>query len=86
MMRSTGRGGPTAEELADYEDEGLTTERKIRRGDYGRPGMAPVAPVPKPPSRSASKPEKKEQRKYAKGGAVRGSGCEQRGLRKCKVV
>jgi hypothetical protein len=24
--------------------------------------------------------------KYAKGGSVKGSGCEQRGLRKCKVV
>jgi hypothetical protein len=24
--------------------------------------------------------------KYAKGGKVRGGGCEQRGLRKCKVV
>jgi hypothetical protein len=23
---------------------------------------------------------------YAKGGSVKGSGCEQRGLRKCKVV
>jgi|688.fasta_scaffold2540072_1 hypothetical protein len=25
-------------------------------------------------------------REYAKGGSVKGSGCEQRGLRKCKVV
>ena len=27
-----------------------------------------------------------EGRKLAKGGSVKGSGCEQRGLRKCKVV
>jgi hypothetical protein len=27
-----------------------------------------------------------EGRKLAKGGSVKGSGCEQRGLRKCKVI
>jgi hypothetical protein len=27
-----------------------------------------------------------EKNRYAKGGSVRGGGCEQRGLRKCKVV
>ena len=27
-----------------------------------------------------------EGRRLAKGGAVKGSGCEQRGLRKCKVM
>jgi hypothetical protein len=30
--------------------------------------------------------EAKEPRKYAKGGSVKGSGCERQGLRKCKVV
>ena len=46
--RSAGRGGATAEELRDYEEEGITTERKIKRGDYGKPGMAPMEPMPKP--------------------------------------
>lgn len=69
-----GRGlmaGPTAEELRDYEEEGITTERKIKRGDYGKPGMAPMEPMPKP-------------RRYAKGGSI--DGCAQRGKTRGKVV
>jgi hypothetical protein len=80
-----GRGlmaGPTAEELRDYEEEGITTERKIKRGDYGKPGMAPMEPMPKPVKKAAGGMTKA----YAKGGSVRGGGCESRGLRKCKVV
>ncbi len=69
--RSAGRGGPTVEELLDAEEEGITTERKIKRGDYGKPGMAPSDPMPK---------------KFAKGGSVRGGGCEQRGKTRGRMV
>lgn len=69
------QGGPTAEELKDFEEEGITTERKIKRGDYGRPGMAPTEPMPK----------------FAKGGKVssassRADGCAQRGKTKGTMI
>ena len=69
------QGGPTAQELLDYDEEGLTTERKIKRGDYGRPGMAPMEPMPKP-------------KKMAKGGSAsaRADGCAQRGKTRGKMV
>ena len=70
-----GRGlmaGPTAEDWRDVEEEGITTERKIKRGDYGKPGMAPTDLMP---------PVKK-----ARGGMIRGGGCEQRGKTRGKMV
>jgi hypothetical protein len=80
--RSAGRGGATAEELRDYEEEGLTTERKIKRGDYGKPGMAPMEPMPKPVKKAMGGMTKA----YAKGGKVRGAGIARQGVRQCKVV
>ena len=80
--RSAGRGGATAEELRDYEEEGLTTERKIKRGDYGKPGMAPMEPMPKPTKKAKGGMTKA----YAKGGKVRGAGIARQGVRQCKVV
>jgi hypothetical protein len=80
--RAAGRGGPTAEEMRDAEEEGITTERKMKRGDYGPSKTAPTEPMPKPVKKAAGGMAKG----YAKGGSVKGSGCEQRGLRKCKVV
>ena len=78
-----GRGliaGPTLEDLLDYEEEGLTTERKIKRGDYGKPGMAPMEPMQKP-----------KTVKKASGGSVgsaskRADGCAQRGKTRGKFV
>ena len=66
-------GGPTAEELRKYEAE-------QNRGIY----TAEKGPPPQDIDMGSSKPPK--AKKYAKGGSVRGAGCEQRGLRKCKVM
>ena len=77
--RSAGIGGATAEELADYEEEGITTERKIRRGDYGGPGIAPSDPMPKPVPKPPTK-------KMAKGGVTRGDGCCMKGHTRGKTV
>lgn len=69
-----GRGlmaGPTAEDFQDAEEEGITTERKIKRGDYGKPRMAPMEPMPKPV-------------KKAKGGKI--DGCAQRGKTRGRMV
>lgn len=75
--RSAGRGGATVEELRDYEEEGITTERKIRRGDYGKPGMAPMEPMPKPMKKAKGGMVKK----YRNGGYVRAAdGCAKSGL------
>ena len=76
--RSAGRGGLTAEEMRDVEEAGITTARKIKRGDYGKPGMAPMEPMPK------AKGGKVQA--YAKGGSVRGGGCEARGKTKGRMV
>lgn len=81
--RSAGRGGPTAEEMADYHEEGLTTERKIKRGDYGKPGMAPMEPMPKPPVKKAMGGKVKG---YAKGGVTRADGCVSKGRTKGRMV
>lgn len=76
--RSAGRGGPTAEEMRDAEDEGITTERKIRRGDYGKPGMAPMEPMPKPVKKA------KGGMCYAKGGKI--DGCARKGKTRGRMV
>ena len=80
--RSAGRGGPTAEEMRDAEEEGITTERKIKRGDYGKRGAAPMEPMPKPVKKAAGGITKG----YAKGGSVRGDGICQRGHTKGRMV
>ena len=77
--RSAGRGGPTVQELEDYEEDGLTTERKIKRGDYGPPGTAPMEPMPKPAQKASVK-------KLAKGGVTRGDGCCSKGHTKGRMV
>jgi hypothetical protein len=69
--RSAGRGGPTAEEMRDAEEEGITTERKMKRGDYGPSQTAPTEPMPKPVRKAA-------------GGKI--DGCAQRGRTNCKYV
>ena len=81
--RSSGRGGATAEELRDYEEEGLTTERKIKRGDYGKPGMAPMEPMPKPPMKKAKGGMAKA---YRSGGVTRADGCISKGHTKGRMV
>jgi hypothetical protein len=80
--RSAGRGGATAEELRVFEEEGLTTERKIKRGDYGKPGMAPMEPMPKPVKKAMGGMTKK----YAKGGVTRADGCVSKGHTRGKMV
>lgn len=84
MMRSTGRGGPTAEELRKYEAE---QEAKKNRGIYtaemGEPpqdiDMKSATPPAPAASKSAPKPVKK-----AKGGSI--DGCAQRGKTKGRFV
>ena len=85
--RSAGRGGPTVEELRDYEEEGITTERKIKRGDYGKPGMAPMEPAPKPPSKPpAKKAMGGKVKAYRNGGVTRADGCVSKGRTKGRMV
>ena len=79
--RSAGRGGPTAEEMRDVEEEGITTERKIKRGDYGPSGAAPMEPMP--PVRKAHGGMAKG---YAKGGVTRADGCARKGHTKGRMV
>jgi hypothetical protein len=79
--RSAGRGGATAEELRDYEEEGITTERKIKRGDYGGPGKAPTDLMP--PTKKAKGGITKG---YAKGGVTRADGCAVKGHTKGRMV
>jgi hypothetical protein len=73
------QGGPTAEQLLDYEEEGVWSPRKAARGDYGPKGktVAPSDVMPKP-------------KKYAKGGSVsaskRADGCAQRGKTKGRYL
>jgi hypothetical protein len=80
--RSAGRGGATAEELRDYEEEGITTERKIKRGDYGKPGMAPMEPMPKPMKKAKGGMTKA----YRSGGVTRADGCISKGHTKGRMV
>ena len=79
--RSAGRGGATVEELQDYEEEGITTERKIKRGDYGKPGTAPMDLMP---------PVKKAKggmtKKYKNGGVTRADGCITKGPTRGRMV
>ncbi len=70
-------GGPTAEELREYDERGLTTERKIRRGDYGPPGTAPTDPMP--PAKKAVAPTKPVVKKAAGGSVTRADGCVTKG-------
>lgn len=74
MMRSTGRGGATAEEMRKYHAD---KEAKKDRGIY----TAEMGPPPQDIDGGSVKPTKK----YAKGGSVRGDGCAQRGHTKGKM-
>jgi len=65
-------GADVAEE--QYNKEGATI------------GETMTSPRARKAMREAAAEERREARGYAKGGSVKGSGCEQRGLRKCKVV
>ena len=78
--RSAGRGGPTAEEMRDVEEEGITTERKMKRGDYGPPRMAPMEPMP-----AMKKASGGMTKGYAKGGVTRADGCVSKGHTKGKM-
>tara|TARA_R110000868_G_C10447389_1_gene726012 strand:+ start:60 stop:431 length:372 start_codon:yes stop_codon:yes gene_type:complete len=78
--RSAGRGGATAEEMRDVEEEGITTERKMKRGDYGPTKTAPTEPMPKPVKKAAGGMTKG----YAKGGSI--DGCAQRGKTKGRYI
>jgi hypothetical protein len=85
--RSAGRGGPTAEEMLDAEEEGITTERKMKRGDYGPTKTAPTEPMPKAVKKAAGGMTKG----YAKGGSVssassRADGCATKGKTRGKFV
>ena len=86
--RCGGRCGATVEELQDYEEEGITTERKIKRGDYGKPGMAPMDLMP-PTKKTA--PVKKAKggmtKAYRNGGYVTAAdGCAKTGRTKGRFV
>ena len=59
----------------------LPTMRKSARDEI-RAAKALRESVPE----SAREGEAYKQGGYAKGGSVKGAGCEQRGLRKCKVM
>jgi hypothetical protein len=67
--------------MLDAEEEGITTARKMKRGDYGPTNVAPTEPMPKPTKKAMG-----GRVGYAKGGSVRGGGCEQRGKTKGRMV
>lgn len=79
-------GGPTAEELKDYDERGVWSARKAARGDYGTEGktMAPRDLTPEDFAKMQAKPKAK---KLAKGGYTRAAdGCCQRGKTRGKMV
>ena len=59
----------------------MPTMRKSARDD-----MRAAKALRESVSESAREGEAYNQAGYAKGGSVKGAGCEQRGLRKCKVM
>jgi hypothetical protein len=86
--RSAGRGGATAEEMRAYY-------AKKRSADKPPAGVKADLDAMKQEKANEAGMKSHEGRRlakggmakgYAKGGSVKGSGCEQRGLRKCKVV
>jgi hypothetical protein len=73
-----------------YDDKGTAKEVASLKARYPKRGIDPTIPAgvrevlrDREDDRMMSSGEKN---RYAKGGSVKGSGCEQRGLRKCKVV
>jgi len=86
MMRSKGIGGATAAEMSAYH-------AKKRPADKPPAGVRADLDAMKQEKANEAGMKVHEGRKlakggscYAKGGSVKGSGCEQRGLRKCKVI
>ena len=83
--RGAGRGGPTAKEMEAYH------ARKAK--DKPPAGIRAELDAMKQEKANEAGMKVHEGRKlakggscYAKGGSVKGGGCEQRGLRKCKVM
>jgi predicted alpha/beta-hydrolase family hydrolase len=79
MMRSKGIGGATAAEMSAYY-------AKKRPTDKPPPGVKAELDAMKQEKANEAGMKAHEGRRLAKGGSVKGGGCEQRGLRKCKVV
>ena len=87
IMRSTGIGGPTAQEMQAYH------ARKAK--DKPPAGIRAELDAMKQEKANEAGMKAHEGRKLAKGGmtktyksggSVKGAGCAQRGVRKCKVV
>ena len=76
--RGAGRGGPTAKEMEAYH------ARKAK--DKPPAGIRAELDAMKQENANEAGMKVHEGRKLAKGGSVKGGGCEQRGLRKCKVM
>ena len=86
IMRSTGIGGPTAQEMQAYH-----ASRKPK--DKPPAGIRAELDAMKQEKANEAGMKAHEGRKLAKGGScyvsggsVKGAGCAQRGVRKCKVV
>ena len=77
--RSAGRGGATAAEMSAYH-------AKKRPADKPPAGVKADLDAMKQEKANEAGMKAHEGRKLAKGGSVKGGGCEQRGLRKCKVI
>ena len=74
-----------------YSDKNPKLEPESLASRFPKRGIDPTIP----PEIREELMERRRQRemaagekasRYAKGGSVKGSGCEQRGLRKCKVM
>jgi len=84
MMRSKGIGGATAAEMSAYHAK----KRPADKPPADKPPAGVKADLDAMKQEKANEAGMKahEGRKLAKGGSVKGGGCEQRGLRKCKVI
>ncbi len=80
MMRSTGRGGATAEEMSAYHAS------QKRPADKPPAGVKADLDAMKQEKANEAGMKAHEGRRLAKGGSVRGGGCEQRGKTKGRFV
>jgi len=76
MRGAVGRRDIQAKRAAKERAESAEGKSSVRTGSTGAPRSR----------NTIGKDEEMISRNFASGGKVRGSGCEQRGLRKCKVV
>jgi hypothetical protein len=73
-----------------WDESGTAKEVESLKKRYPKRGIDPTIPAGIREVLRDREQEREmtagEKNRYAKGGSVRGGGCEQRGLRKCKVV